>query len=190
MRLQPQEKFEVKDSYEILASYEVVREVTNGITLDSSKVISDANGKKIVKKGQPLGKIDASGKYRPYGHTELASAAASTDTTLTLKDVSFLFAGDVINVNGTTVTIAADGVNRSTNVITLTAAVGVAKSTNDTVDLNDGAQKPTVVLKGQYDLTSGDHVAAGYEVAKVISDRIPVTVDQKLKDKMPNIVFA
>jgi hypothetical protein len=188
MRLQPKDRFEVTDTYEILASYEVIREVTNGITLDSTKVLADADGKKIVKKGQPLGKITSSGKYRPYTHTELAADAASTDTAITVQDVSLLVAGDAIDVNGTTATI--DSINYDTNVITLTAAIGAAKVTGDPVDLNDGAQSPTVILKHQYEVTEGDHVAGGYEVAKVISERIPITVDQKLKDKMSQIVFA
>lgn len=123
MRLQPSEKFEVQDSYEILASYDVIREVVNGITIDSSAVTA-VDGKKIVKKGMPMGKL-ANGKYVPYN------------------------------------------------------PAGV-----------DGSENPTVILKHTYDVTEGDHVAAGYEMAKVISERIPVAVDATLKGKMPNIVFA
>ncbi|MDF1510591.1 MULTISPECIES: head decoration protein [Bacillaceae] len=123
MRLQPRERLEVQDHYEILASYEVVREVVNGITIDSSAVAA-VNGKKIVKKGMPMAKL-ANGKYVPYD---------------------------------------PDGEN--------------------------GSENPTVILKHTYDVTEGDHVAAGYEVAKVISERIPVTVDDTLRSKMPHIVFA
>jgi hypothetical protein len=123
MRLQPVTKFEVQDDYEILASYEVVREVTNGITLNSAAVTADGSGKKIIKKGQPVALV--AGKYVPYN-----SAGA------------------------------------------------------------DGSQNPTVLLKHTYDVTDGDVVAAGYEVAKVITERIPVAVDATLKGKMPNIVFA
>jgi hypothetical protein len=188
MRLQPQEKFEVQDSYEILASYEVVREVVNGITLDSTKVRSNSDGKKIISKGHPVGKITANGKYGPYTHTTLSAAAASTDTTVTVADSSFFVAGDAISVNGTAATISS--INYDTNIITLTAAVGAAKASGDPVDLNDGRQNPTVILKHSYDLTSGDQVAGGYEMAKVISERVPFTVDQKLKDKMRNITFA
>jgi hypothetical protein len=123
MRLQPIEKFEVEDDYEILASYEVVREVTNGITLNSAAVTADGSGKKILKKGQPVSLV--AGKYVPYN------------------------------------------------------SAGV-----------DGSQNPTVLLKHTYDVTDGDVVAAGYEVAKVISERLPIAVDATLKGKMPNIVFA
>ncbi|MEC1714755.1 head decoration protein [Schinkia azotoformans] len=124
MRLQPQDKFEVQDSYEILASYEVVREVVNGITIDSAAVTADGDGKKILKKGQPVSKM-ASGKYVPYN------------------------------------------------------AAGA-----------DGSENPSVLLKHTIDVTDGDVVTGGYEVAKVITERIPVTVDATLKGKMPNIVFA
>lgn len=123
MRLQPSEKFEVQDAYEILASYEVVREVVNGITIDSTTVTA-VDGKKVLLKGMPLGKL-ANGKYGPY-----ASGAV------------------------------------------------------------DGRQNPSVLLKRTVDVTDGDHVVGGYEMAKVITERIPVTVDTALKDKMPNIVFA
>lgn len=123
MNLQPKNQFAVQDDYEILASYEVVREVVNGITIDSAAVTA-VDGKKIVKKGMPMGKL-ASGKYAPYN-------------------------------SGAT----------------------------------DGSQNPTVILKHTYDVTDGDHVAGGYEVAKVISERIPVAVDATLKGKMPNIAFA
>jgi hypothetical protein len=189
MRLNPKDLYQVDSDPEILASKDVVRKVNNGFVIDSTKVLANADGKKLVQKGQPLGKVTSSGKFRPYGHTELAAAAASTDTTLTLKDVSFLFAGDAINVNGTTATIAADGVNRDTDVVTLTAAIGAAKNANDPVDLNDGAQDPVNILDRLYDVTDGDVVASAYEVAKVITERIPITVDQKLKDKMTHIVF-
>lgn len=124
MRLQPTQKFEVQESYEILASYEVIREVVNGVTIDSSTVAADGNGKKTILKGMPLGKL-ANGKYGTY------SSGAS-----------------------------------------------------------DGRQNPTVILKRTVDVTDGDHVVGAYEMAKVITERIPVTVDATLKGKMPNIVFA
>jgi hypothetical protein len=124
MRLQPSQKFEVQGEYEILASYDVIREVVNGVTIDSTTVTADGNGKKIVLKGMPLGKL-ANGKYGPY-----ESGAA------------------------------------------------------------DGRQNPTVILKQTVDVTEGDHVVGGYEMAKVITERIPVAVDATLKGKMPNIVFA
>lgn len=53
----------------------------------------------------------------------------------------------------------------------------------------DGRQNPIVILKESLDVTDGDAVAGGYEVAKVISERIPVTVDATLRGKMPQIVF-
>lgn len=124
MRLNPKQLYEVDGDYEILASYDVIREVVNGITIDSSIVAADGSGKKIVKKGMPMGKL-ANGKYAPY------------------------------NPSGT-----------------------------------DGSQNPTVILKNTYDCTDGDVVAAGYEMAKVLSDRLPVTVDATLKSKMPLIQFA
>ncbi|MDT3426073.1 hypothetical protein J2Z22_001593 [Paenibacillus forsythiae] len=125
MNLQPRQRVTVQDEYEILASFEVIREVTNGITIDSAAITADGNGDKIIKKGMPMAKLIASGKYVPYN-----DAGA------------------------------------------------------------DGSQNPTVILKRTVNVKDGDHVVGGYEVAKVISARIPVTVDDTLRGKMPNIVFA
>lgn len=125
MRLQPKPRVTVQDEYEILASFEVIREVTNGITIDSATVAADANGDKIIKKGMPMAKLTASGKFVPY------------------------------NKDGT-----------------------------------DGSQNPTVILKRTVNVKDGDHVVGGYEVGKFITERIPVTVDDTLRGKMPHIVFA
>ncbi|QSF42666.1 head decoration protein [Paenibacillus tianjinensis] len=125
MRLQPRNRFEVDSDYEILASLEVVREVNNGITIDSAAITADGNGDKIIKKGMPMAKLTASGKFVPYN-----SAGA------------------------------------------------------------DGSQNPTVILKRTVNVKDGDHVVGGYEIAKVIAARIPVTVDATLRGKMPQIVFV
>ncbi|RKD20968.1 hypothetical protein BEP19_14885 [Ammoniphilus oxalaticus] len=124
MRLQPQTRIEVHGEYEILASFEVIREVTNGITIDSTKVSADGSGDKIIKKGMPMSKL-ANGKFVPYN---------------------------------------PDG--------------------------EDGSENPSVILKRTVNVKYGDHVVGGYEVAKVIKERIPVTVDDALRQKMPHIVFA
>lgn len=125
MRLQPRPRVTVQDEYEILASFEVIREVTNGITIDSAAVTADSNGDKIIKKGMPMAKLTASEKFVPY------------------------------NASGT-----------------------------------DGSENPTVILKRTVNVKDGDHVVGGYEVGKFITERIPVTVDDELRGKMPHIVFA
>lgn len=125
MRLQPSPRVVVQDEPEILASFEVIREVMNGITIDSAAVTADASGDKIIKKGMPMAKLTASGKFVPY---------------------------------------KKDG--------------------------TDGSQNPTVILKHTVNVKDGDHVVGGYEVAKVITERIPVAVDDTLRGKMPHIVFA
>lgn len=66
MRLQPKPRVLVQDEYEILASFEVIREVTNGIAIDSAAITADAKGDKIIKKGMPMAKLTASGKWVPY----------------------------------------------------------------------------------------------------------------------------
>ncbi|MBQ4899351.1 head decoration protein [Paenibacillus sp. Marseille-P2973] len=125
MRLQPRPRVVVQDEPEILASFEVIREVTNGITIDSAAIAADGSGDKIIKKGMPMAKLTTSSKFVPYD---------------------------------------PEGTN--------------------------GSQNPTVILKRTVNVKDGDHVVGGYEVAKVITERIPVTVDDTLRSKMPHIVFA
>jgi hypothetical protein len=125
VRLQPTKRVTVQDEYEILASFEVIREVTNGITIDSTVVTADGTGNKIIKKGMPMAKLTASGKYVPY------------------------------NSEGA-----------------------------------DGSELPSVILKHTVNVKDGDHVVGGYEVAKIIAARVPVTVDAALRAKMPNITFS
>jgi hypothetical protein len=188
MRLNPKERFEVDSEYEILASFEVIREVTNGITLDAAKVPADADGNKKIKKGMPVAKIMTSGKYRAYTGTELTAASAMSATTITVSDAGRLIAGDTITIAAETATISS--IDYATNVITLSAGLASAKSIGDAVASDDGGQNPTVILKRHVNVKDGDHVVGGYEVGKFLTDRIPVTVDATLKEKMPHIVFA
>lgn len=53
----------------------------------------------------------------------------------------------------------------------------------------DGSELPSVILKHTVNVKDGDHVVGGYEVAKIIAARVPVTVDAALRAKMPNITF-
>lgn len=193
MRLQPRSRFTVEDEYEILASLEVVREVTNGITIDASKVPADAAGDKIIRKGMPMAKITASGKWRPYtGGLALAANVASSATSATLNDVSRLVVGDVLNLsNGTNnenVTITA--INYETKVITFAATTNAYTTANGVITQADGGDNPSVILKRSVNVKDGDHVVGGFEVAKVIAARVPVTVNEALRAKMPHIVFA
>ena len=82
MRLQPRDRFTVQDEYEILASFEVIREVTNGITIDTAAITADSNGDKIIKKGMPMAKLTASGKFVPY---DPAGTDGSENPTVILK---------------------------------------------------------------------------------------------------------
>lgn len=43
-----------------------VRWITGGVTIDHTTVTANAEGKRILSAGMPIGKITASGKYGPY----------------------------------------------------------------------------------------------------------------------------
>lgn len=187
MRINPRARFEVESEYEILASFEVIREVTNGITLDATKVPADADGNKKILKGMPVAKITATGKYRPYTGTTVATTAAVGATSVELSDASRLIVGEEVTIGSETKTISA--IDYDTNTITVTALAGEQEA-GVVVASTDGGQNPTVILKRHVNVKDGDHVVGGYEVGKFLADRIPVTVDDTLKGKMPHIVFA
>lgn len=192
MRLQPKSRFVVADEYEILASFEVIREVTNGITIDATAVPADSNGDKIIKKGMPVA-LQANGKFRPYtGGLALTANVASGSTTATLNDVSRLVVGDTINLNNGSAneSKAITAINRDAKVVSFTATTNAYTTTNGVITTAGGGDNPTVILKRSVNVKDGDHVVGGYEMAKVIKERIPVTVDTTLREKMPHIVFA
>lgn len=193
MRLQSRDLFEVQGDYEILASLEVVREVTNGITIDYSKVPADSAGDRKILKGMPMSKITASGKYRPYtGGLALAANVAGSATTATLTDVSRLVVGDTINFDNGTADedVVITAIDADTKVITFTAITNAYTTANGVLTMADGGDVPTVILKRTVNVKDGDHVVGGFEIAKVISARIPVTVSDALKALMPGITFA
>jgi len=187
MRLQPKDRFLIEAEPEILASFEVIREVNNGITIDSTKVPADADGNRIIRKGMPMAKITASGKFRPYTGTTVQTTAASAATAVILADASRLVVGDEVKIGNETKTISA--INYETNTITVTALAG-EQVAGTVVAGTDGGADPTVILKRGINVKDGDHVVGGYEVVKVISERIPVTVDATLRGKMPHVVFS
>jgi|GEM_PF-2497754 hypothetical protein len=187
MRLQPRNRFEVNSDYEILASLEGIREVTNGVTIDTTKVPAAVDGSKLIKKGMPVAKITASGKFRPYTGTTVQTTAAASATAVILTDASRLIVGDEVTIGSETKTISA--INYGTNTITVTA-LSAEKTAGTAVATTDGGADPSVILKRAIDVKAGDHVVAGFEMAKVIASRIPVTVDTTLRQKMLHIVFA
>lgn len=186
MRLQPKDTFGVQDDIEILASLEVVRSVNNGITIDATKVTAAPNGDKIIRKGMPLAKI-TNGKFRPYTGTKVKTGAAASDTVIELEDASRLVVGDEVKIGNETKTITA--IDYAENKITVSALSAAAPS-GTVVETTDGGGNPSVILNRTVNVKDGDHVVGGYEVAKVIAARIPVTVDDTLRQKMPHIVFA
>lgn len=186
MDLQPVNQFEVTGEHEILASYEAIREVVNGITIDSASVAT-VEAKKTIQKGMPLGKL-ANGKYGAYGVTTLSANAALGATSITVVDGTRFIVGDLVKVGGEAATIAITAIVG--NVLTLATGLIAARTAADIVQVQNGRELPSVILKRDVDVTNGDAVVGGYEMAKVIAERIPVTVDATLIGKMPFIQFA
>lgn len=170
------------------------RYIRGAITIDKAKV-SEAfnevrNGltRKILKAGTFLAKL-ASGKWCPAKVSELSQAAAAASNTLTLKSAKAFQPGDVIDVGGTQATIAADGVNYATNVVTLTAAIGVDKAAGTTVKATDGGVAGAILTE-EVDVTDGDQVTTGIDHGRVITARLPVAPVQAVKDALKEIAFV
>jgi hypothetical protein len=97
----------------------------------------------VVLRGDVEGVITASGKLRRRTRAVAAGAGFATNaTTGEVDDASVFKAGDVLkNAAGTTIgTIAAIGVNTTTNVITLTGNAAVAVAAGAAVLGSDGSQ--------------------------------------------------
>jgi len=165
------------------------RYISVGATIDSSKVKANTEGRKIVELGTRLGQITSSGKYAPVKSTELASDAASTDTTISVVDATYFQSGDEIDVGGTTATI--DTVDEVANTITLTAQLGAAASTGDSVTVTDGSATAVFVLyPHDVDCTDGDIAVGGIDEARLIEARLPGTVSDKEKTDLDQITFV
>lgn len=193
MRLQPRDLFEFEGDHEIFASMEVVRFVTNGITVDYTKVPVNDDGDRFIAKGMPMSKITASGKYRPYtGGLALAANVAGSATSATLNDVSRLVVGDIVTFdNGTnTEAVTITAINTTTKVITFAAITNAYTTANGLLSVADGGDAPSCVSLRKVNVKDGDHVIGAVEIAKLISARLAVTVDATLKARLPGISFA
>lgn len=106
----------------------------NGAILKASSVPLSQSGK--VYSGNLVGRADGMNKYvlipanaTNLSHTittKLALDATATDTIIKVVDVDGLKATQAITVGGTTATIAS--VNKLTSTVTLTAALGAART--------------------------------------------------------------
>ncbi|MGE5483164.1 MAG: hypothetical protein ACM3VX_09750 [Bacteroidota bacterium] len=176
---------------------EHIRWVRGGVTLDQSKVNPDVTGKKVLKLGEFLGKLTATGKYAPTKHTTLAVAALATDTVLKVSDASRFQAGDAIDVAGTAATIAAGGINTGVapHEITITAQIGAAKNIGDAVKATDGSGNFDLMLGETVDLAVGDGtfadaVATAFDEARVINARLPRPATDAAKAQLTGIKFV
>jgi hypothetical protein len=111
----------------------------------------------IALRGDVLGAISATGKMRRRTRAVAAGAGfATTSTTGQVDDASVFAAGDVLkNAAGATIgTIAAGGVNTTTNVITLTGNAAVAVAAAAAVLGSDGSQVAQAISDDETDGTA------------------------------------
>ncbi|MGB8508411.1 MAG: hypothetical protein WCD76_08395 [Pyrinomonadaceae bacterium] len=118
----------------------------------------------IVKQGDVVGVITSTGLGRRRTRAVAAgSGFATSAATGQVDDASVFAPGDVLkNAAGTTVgTIAAGGVNKLTNVITLTANAAVAVAAGAAVLGSDGSQVAKAISDDETDGTA-DAVTSVY----------------------------
>ena len=111
----------------------------------------------VVRVGDVLGVISASGKLRRRARAAAVGSGFGTGAaTGQVDDASVFKAGDVLkNAAGTTIgTVAAGGVNASTNVITLTANAAVAVAAGAAVLGSDGSQVAVAISDDETDGTA------------------------------------
>ena len=109
------------------------------------------------QQGDVLGEVTSSEKYRRRSRAVAAGAGfALNSATGTVEDAGVFVAGDVLkNAAGATVgTIAAGGVNTSTNTITLTGNAAVAVAAGEAVLGSDGSQTAKAIADEANDGTA------------------------------------
>lgn len=138
---------------EIFASTEGIRHYLGGVVL--------LKGTGLYRKGQVLGKITASGKFRKRTSTTLHVAVVIGNTTITVHDAAPFVAGDAITVEAEALTVAS--VDTTTNVITTTTAATAAHAIDSAVVCTDGSKDAVLILGDDYvDTTDTDMEVSGY----------------------------
>ncbi|HEX8090886.1 MAG TPA: hypothetical protein VF762_18645 [Blastocatellia bacterium] len=117
----------------------------------------------IVKQGDVIGKISASGKYRRRTHSVTAGAGFADDSTVGhVSDASVFAAGDVLKkADGTLIgTVAVGGVNAVNNTLTLTANAALDVAAGVDVVASDGSQVAEGISDLETDGTQDANVPA------------------------------
>ena len=168
-----------------------VRYIRGAVTIDKTKVGTGWNQtrnglvRKILPPGVPLAKNTSSGKYLPVRSTTVASGGGSGVTTCVLTDPKAFMAGDAITIGGDAITIGT--IDYATGAITWTGAQTVANG--EAVLGTGGEGTARCILAEEEDLTDLDQVATGFDHARVIESRLPLTISAQIKTDLKEIAF-
>lgn len=179
------------ESISILDS-EHIRYIRGALTIDKDRVGAGfnvtRNGKtcKILAPGVPLAKNATSGKYVPVRSTTVKSGGGADKTTCVLTDPKPFMVEDEITIGGDEVTI--DTIDYETGAITWTGAVTIADG--DAVLGTDGEGVAKCLLAEEVDVTEFDQVATGFDHARVIEARLPVTISAQIKSDLKDVAFV
>ncbi len=115
-----------------------------------------------IRPGTPLGRITASGLWRPCPRTLVHTSG--TVTALVVDDARAFRVGDVITVGGDT-TITVTAINYSTNTLTITSTTVVA---GEAVFCEDGSAVCRGILNENINLLDEDGVARDKSFGQMI----------------------
>ncbi len=131
------------------------------------------------------------------------AAAAWDDGTLTLTLVAATNYGksELESLIATATTGAPTGVDVTKIAVTITGTktgtqwaaaepVTLSGGVADVSAADDGRQTAVLMIAKDVDCTSGDQVTTAFDMARVISARLPVTVTAELKSQLSNITFV
>lgn len=137
------------------------------------------------------------------GAEESAAAAAWSDGTLTVTlEDAVAYGQDDVN---TLIAAATDGAPTDVNPAKIeikttvektgaewgaAADVVLAGGVDAIAAADDGRQTAVLMIAEDVDCTSGDQVTTAFDMARVISARLPVTVTAELKSQLSNITFV
>lgn len=138
--------------------------IDGALSRDSGQSYTSGNSTGLLRTGLIMGKITATGKYRPAIIGVLSTAAANTDTTLVVTYGTAVEMARLVAANGSTAiklggpptaagtfastggTVTSVAVGTTTGTLTLSGSLTVAKAAGSLVQPADGSQVPVTVL--------------------------------------------
>jgi hypothetical protein len=172
---------------------EQIRVIKRGVTIDYTTVPLNDDNKRILEAGSRLGQITASSKFAPVINTTNAAEAADSQGVIELNDLSNIQVGDTLVIEDDTNSDshAVESIDDVAGTVTLDANLSNIYAVGSVVRKDDGSQNAKVILfPHDVDVTDGDSLASGIDMARVIEARLPGSVSDNEKADLNFIKFV